>query len=212
VTLGFGDDGSIAANAGCNSMSGPGSIDGDVLVAGPLASTEMACRQAIMAQEQWWGTLLTGSPTLAADGRTVTLTSGDDVVTLQEQQPTPAASLTGTDWHLTSTLSMVGRNDGSVSSVPQGVDATLLFGEDGRVNGSTGCNSISGGYTVEGDRISFRNLATTLMACEGAGGEVEHSVLPVLAGSVTYAIDGNRLTLVKADVDAGLEYTAASGA
>jgi heat shock protein HslJ len=189
-------------------MGGQASIDDGLLVAGPLVSTEMACSKAIMRQEQWWGDLLSGSPGIAVDGATLTLTHDADVVTMTEQQPTPDASLTGTDWRLTSLMSDVSSSDGAVSSVPAGVDATLLFGEDGRVNGSTGCNSINGSYRVEGDQITFSQLATTLMACEGARGEVESSVLQVLDGSVTFAIDGDQLTVTQPDEDTGLGYTA----
>lgn len=210
VTLAFGDDGQLSANAGCNTMSGKASVEGGTLVAGPLASTEMACSNAIMKQEQWWGSLLASSPGVAVDGTTLTLTNGDDVVTLEKQQPTPDASLTGTDWRLTSTMAQVSSQDGSVASIPKGVDATLLFGDDGKVQGSTGCNSVSGGYTTEGDQITFKRMITTLMACEGPRGDVERSVVPVLEGTVTYAIDGDQLTLTKGD--AGLVYTATPGA
>ncbi len=65
-------DGGVAVHAGCNSMSGSYRIDGDRLVVGQLATTEMACEPDLMAQDQWVAGLLNGA-TIALDGNTLTL-------------------------------------------------------------------------------------------------------------------------------------------
>ncbi|HET6966993.1 MAG TPA: META domain-containing protein [Ornithinibacter sp.] len=76
VTLTF-EDGRISANAGCNTMSGPATWDGETLeVEGPLASTMMACEEPLMEQDTWVSDFLTSSPALAVDGDELTL--GDD--------------------------------------------------------------------------------------------------------------------------------------
>lgn len=76
VTLTFAD-GRISANAGCNTMSGPATWEGETLeVEGPLASTMMACEEPLMEQDAWVSEFLTSSPDLAADGDELTL--GDD--------------------------------------------------------------------------------------------------------------------------------------
>jgi heat shock protein HslJ len=41
---------------------------------------------------------------------------------------------------------------------------TLVFA-DGRVSGSTGCNTVSGAYTQNGDGVTFSPMAVTQMAC-----------------------------------------------
>lgn len=41
---------------------------------------------------------------------------------------------------------------------------TLAFA-DGRVSGSTGCNTLSGAYTQNGDGVTFSPMAVTQMAC-----------------------------------------------
>lgn len=84
ITLTF-EDGRISANGGCNTLNGAATWDGDTLdVAEPLASTMMACDEALMAQDQWLSEYLTSSPALAVDGDTMTL--GDDTtgITLSE--------------------------------------------------------------------------------------------------------------------------------
>ena len=85
VTLTF-DENAISAQAGCNTLFGDASWDGDTLdVQEPMASTLMACEEALMAQDQWLASFLTSSPALEVDGDAVTL--GDDTtsMTLTEQ-------------------------------------------------------------------------------------------------------------------------------
>jgi heat shock protein HslJ len=67
----------------------------------------------------------------------------------------------GTEWRLT-----------RLASSPH-----LLFDPaTRRVSGFTGCNRLSGGYTVEGDRLTFGPMATTRMACpEGMATEAASS-------------------------------------
>lgn len=45
---------------------------------------------------------------------------------------------------------------------------TLELGEDGRFSATTDCNSTSGNYTVDGTEISFSEIQSTLMHCEGS--------------------------------------------
>ncbi|WP_338466802.1 YbaY family lipoprotein [Novosphingobium sp. ZN18A2] len=42
---------------------------------------------------------------------------------------------------------------------------TILFGTDGRVSGSTGCNTFSASYTANGNALSIGPVATTRRAC-----------------------------------------------
>ena len=53
---------------------------------------------------------------------------------------------------------------------------TAVF-EDGQVRGTTGCNSYSGPYQVDGDRIAIGPLAVTEMACLEPAGPMEQEAL-----------------------------------
>ena len=69
--------------------------------------------------------------------------------------PTPAADgLSGTSWALTS------MDD---QPVPADVVVTLAFAA-GTASGSSGCNTYSGPYTVDGQSLDFGALASTRMA------------------------------------------------
>ncbi|MCC3300616.1 META domain-containing protein [Arthrobacter sp. zg-Y895] len=42
---------------------------------------------------------------------------------------------------------------------------SLDFSPDGRVSGTDGCNRLMGHWSVSGNRVTLRDMATTLMAC-----------------------------------------------
>lgn len=77
--------------------------------------------------------------------------------------------------------------------------AMLTFGNDGTVFGNSGCNGFSGEYTVDGNEISFSEIISTLMACDDPVMAQETAIQKVLAGSATYKIEGNTLTLASGD-------------
>ena len=79
------------------------------------------------------------------------------------------------------------------------VDTSIVFGGDGKVNGNVGCNGFGGDYTVEGNTITFGQLVSTLMFCEGPVGDQETTTLNVFAGTTTFVMDGDTLTITSAD-------------
>lgn len=74
-----------------------------------------------------------------------------------EAEPAPSA-VEGTTWELVAAASQ--HPDGPLPEV--NVQLRL---EDGSVSGSDGCNRVIGSYTLDGDVISFGELAGTMMAC-----------------------------------------------
>lgn len=187
------EDGSLGASAGCNSMGGDASWKNAVLIVdgSGLAMTEMACEEPLMQQDTWFADILTSEPTLLQDDTTLTLTSQDTVIVFTDEEvAVPDASLTGTLWQLDSTVA-----GDAASSIPEGVESTLSFGEDGELMVSPGCNNGSGSYKVAGDTLVIGPIAATLMACPPPASDVEGDVLGLLQGTVTYSIDGTSLVL-----------------
>jgi heat shock protein HslJ len=45
--------------------------------------------------------------------------------------------------------------------------------EDGQAGGAAGCNSYGGAYEVDGEKISLREIASTLMLCTAPEGVME---------------------------------------
>jgi len=83
--------------------------------------------------------------------------------------------------------------------VPAGLpqEAYLEFqAEPRRVSGSGGCNRISGEYERDGDRLSFKPLASTRRACIGGGMDTEDAFLAALTSVRAFRIAGTRLELI----------------
>ncbi|SMF95860.1 Heat shock protein HslJ [Methylomagnum ishizawai] len=72
-----------------------------------------------------------------------------------------------------------------------------LVAQGNRVQGDTGCNRMTGGYTLQGDRLGFGQVATTRMAC--ADPEVsrwEMGFLKALDATARWEIRGGSLELL----------------
>ncbi len=54
----------------------------------------------------------------------------------------------------------------------EGTTITISF-EDGRASGSSGCNSYGGAYQVNGSKVKFQELESTVMACLEPSGVME---------------------------------------
>lgn len=191
VVLSFGDDGTLGAHAGCNSLSGDWSLDGGVLVVGPMGGTEMGCDEDRMAQDEWLVGVLTARPSLSLDGDTLTLTAGAVTLELLDREVArPDRPLTGTRWVVDTVFA--GGPDGTAASVPTGAEAWIeLTGTE--VRGFDTCNSFSGPVEVAGATVTFGTLRATLAGCDDLG------LVDVLRGEVAASVEGNRLTLTAAD-------------
>jgi len=191
ITITF-TDRSLSANTGCNTINGGYQIvGGQLVVDDQLATTEMACDQDRMDQDQWFIDFLTASPALTQSGEELTLaTAGTTINFVDEKVANPDLPLADTKWELDALVS-----NQAVSSVPAGVTSNLTFTGDGAVQGNFGCNSGGGDYEVNDDVITFGPMASTMMACPGDASDVEAFVLQVLDGDVSYVIDGSTLAL-----------------
>jgi len=106
----------------------------------------------------------------------------------------PSASLAGS-WKLIS----YGTASAPTPAVAN-VEAGLTFKEDGTVTGNSGCNGFGGSYTVDGDRVAFKDIVSTLMACDDPRMAQEEAVHKVLTDTAAFKIEGNTLTLTNNDM------------
>ncbi|HEX6828787.1 MAG TPA: YbaY family lipoprotein [Burkholderiales bacterium] len=77
---------------------------------------------------------------------------------------------------------------------PSAPHIVLRADEPTRVDGSGGCNRLTGGYRIEGDTIAFNKMATTMMACP-KGMDTEKEFLKALGEAKAWKITGQRLEL-----------------
>ena len=76
----------------------------------------------------------------------------------------------------------------------QNTQAHLVFHSEGqRVKGSTGCNSLSGGYQNDDGRLTLEALATTKRACSGP--DQAQAFTDALERTQRFEIQGQRLML-----------------
>jgi heat shock protein HslJ len=81
-----------------------------------------------------------------------------------------------------------------------GTTITMEFGEEDRVAGSSGCNSYSTTYAVDGNNLTFgEQMASTLMACLEPVMEQEREYLQALANTATFEVQDDVLVLFNAD-------------
>ncbi|HET6680823.1 MAG TPA: META domain-containing protein [Gemmatimonadaceae bacterium] len=73
-----------------------------------------------------------------------------------------------------------------------------LVADSARAVGHTGCNQMSGGYSVKGDSLSFSAMVMTRMACVGPGMNVEVAFTGALDQTRSWSMTGDTLRLLDA--------------
>ena len=191
VTALFAADGSLSGSGGCNNYVSSFELDGDQLtVADPIASTMMLCEKG-MDQESAYLNALQNAERIAfsPEGRLeVYYKSGGSAETKLVFTPGEAA-LVDTVWVLQSM-------GAPASSIPveSGVVITAIFTPEGRLSGTSGCNTYVSGYTLKDNQIEIQPPVSTMMACE-FGMEQEAAYQLALESAETYQITGSTLEI-----------------
>jgi heat shock protein HslJ len=206
VTLEFGQDGKITGSAGCNHYFADYTLKGTAITIGQAGSTEMYCTApGVMEQESAYLAVLNRAASVTATNDRLIFTdaTGAAILSFTKIIPPAPAPLTGTNWTLDSFYT-----GDAVSSVITGTTITAVFGEDGRVTGSAGCNNYFGSYTVTGKSLSIGSTGSTKMNCPGRGIMLQESAyLTSLGKTATFTISGNRLSLADANGAKLLSFT-----
>ena len=193
VTLNFAA-GKAAGSDGCNSYNTGYTADGThIKFNQPMATTMMACPDPIMNQAGAYQTVLGQAVTYKADAKQLALfdAGGKELAMFAVQ----SSDLAGTSWVT------IFYNNGkqAVVSVALGTEITANFGADGKLSGSSGCNTYAAAYETSGPTIKIGPAASTMMACEQAVMDQETQYLAALSTAATYRIDGTKLELRTAD-------------
>jgi heat shock protein HslJ len=111
--------------------------------------------------------------------------------------------LAGTMWSATA----VNNGKGGVTSRVGGTTLTLVFGADGTLSGTAGCNNYTGGYEVTGGSVRFpAAFASTRKMCAEDVMDQEQAFFRALSASTSAQINGDRLEL--RDATGALQITA----
>ena len=204
VTAVFGADGTLSGSAGCNRYSAPYEVDGNKIKIGLAISTMMACPEPIMTQEQAYLAALPQAATFNIQGTRLELRDATGALLASySPQPAGASALVGPTWLMTA------YNNGkqAVVSGVDGSEVTAVFGADGQLSGSAGCNTYNAPYTVDGEKITIGAPATTRMMCPQPIMEQEAQYLAAIQLAATYNVQGSRLDLRSAEDALQATYT-----
>lgn len=185
-TMDFGDDGSIAGRAGCNTYRTSFELDDDgALGIGPIATTRMMCEPAVMDIERRFLEALAQVSTIEVRDRSLML-HGDGVellLTVLDVDSPPGrdtVDLNGDEqvgnWEIIDY-----RTPESLRTPVPGTSPTVQFGDDDSVSLDTGCNRIVSSIVrhpgTDGDvAVEFRAPIQTLKACPEPEGVMDQEV------------------------------------
>lgn len=175
----------VSGQDGCNSFGGAAAFTFTTVRLSNLVSTMRACPPPVSTLASRYLTLLGRVRGVALGPDSLVLSSGQGRLVFSRPRPAGDAALLST-WRL----------EGGVGANPP----TLRLGEDGRVSGSTGCNTFMGTFTRAEANLSFSPLATTRRAClDPALAEQEAAYLRLLAGVRGAALVDGALVVRLAD-------------
>lgn len=181
----------LSGTAGCNTYFGEYTISGDTFAAGPFASTQMMCDEALMNVEQ---AFLAGleRPT----GYSITLnqltikTANGSLLLYADRMP-----LEGPQWTLTG-IGPIGSPQPPLAGSQFTANFARTFGAPSGVkSGSTGCNDYTATYFAERSEIKVNLPNTTRMTCSDAQTDAEQGYFLRLNAARQYRILGNELTI-----------------
>ena len=205
ITLMF-ESGEVKGSAGCNSYFGPYEVDDGQMTIGLLGATQMMCPGPIMQQEAAYLAALQSTASYQVEGDRLEIadSSGKTILVFGVLEP---MLLTGTTWQ------MMGYNNGreAMVSALAGTEITALFGDDGTLTGSAGCNNYTASYEVSGGGVTVGPAATTRMMCAEPEGimEQEAAYLAALESAASYSVEGDQLELMDTEGRRAVSYIAA---
>lgn len=193
ITISFGPE-ALTANAGCNSIRGPYTLEDGVLQLGRAAETLIGCPEDRQKQDEWLTTLLgDGLRAYESDGGLTLLGMGVEIEMEPGVVPGGPPPVIGTTWELNSYTD----SKGNVASTKAGTRLPFLqFKANDTVSFFDGCNSGTGPAEVKEDgSMVFGNLGSTQKACPGLTNEVSGAIRGVLDGKISYAFEGQNLVI-----------------
>jgi heat shock protein HslJ len=155
------------------------------------AATLMACAPEVMQVANAFGAVLYDTRSYRIEFDTLTLFNADGkpLARLKEQ----SNQLAGTRWQVTALNN--GRQ--AVVGVLAGTSLTMVFGSDGKLSGSAGCNNFNATYRAEGSALNIGAPVATRMMCAQPEGRMtqEAQFLAALASTAQARREGDRIEL-----------------
>jgi heat shock protein HslJ len=115
----------------------------------------------------------------------------DETAVTVNPAPVPGLPLRSTDWRLTHYYDGMG----ALIAVLPGTEINALFGDNGSVTGTGGCNTYSADYQASETTLTIGALSVTNALCSSPDGIMtqESAYLNILRTAATYRIVGSTL-------------------
>ena len=200
AALAFTED-KVSGSTGCNDFSGTYTSDEEALTItlGPM--TQKACGDpAITAQETAVVAQLANVASYSSDDTGLTLKDSSGATVLVY-----GPGLSGVEGAWTATG--VNNGKGAVQTTTLTEQITAVFGPNGGLAGSGGCNDYNATYTVSGDALTLGPVAATKKACADDVMTEENAYFAALGNVATFDIRGTTLTLRDSGGAAQVTYT-----
>ncbi len=192
ISAEFTADGRVSGSAGCNQYSGSYKVSGKkITFSSAIATTLTACNVVLNVQETAYLKALSDARTYSVSGEQLTLLDANKNTLAVFH--TQVQALAGTTWDA------LRYNNGkqAVVSVLSGTSLTAGFETDGVITGSSGCNTFSGSYKLDGNHITIGALTVSKVVCSEPAGimDQEAQYIAALQTADTFIISGNRMEL-----------------
>jgi len=193
--------GNVFGTAGCNTYRASYTLDGDSLEISEPAGTLIGCPPPVDEFERAYLDALGQVATWELDGEELVLSDADGGELLRFE----VASITGS-W----TVTGINTGDAIVSPIV-GTELTAVFGDDGSLTGSAGCNNYTTTYTADAGDIQIEPLAATKKFCPDPEGimEQETAYLAALGAAATYGFNGPTMGVSDSEGKKALTFTRA---
>lgn len=185
-------DGEAAGTAPCNTFRGGVELDGDALAVGDLATTRMACDEAVLAAEDAFLEALASVTTAEVDDDDRLVLDGDGDVHLVFDGYDADELLVG-DWQVLH----VGADD-TLTGVLEGTGPVLTFAEDGELRLETVCGTRTSAWRLTGEGLAIDDPSSTDATCTEPPGAADQEAALVAALERTRRAEAapGRLTLL----------------
>ena len=171
VTLGIAGD-AVSGSGPCNVYRGEFDLDGDEVEITDLVTTRRACEASTMEAEAEFLAALESSTRVGLDDDRLVLSDGGRLVF----DPFDTDEAIAGAWSVVDTAV----DDGIVSVLP-GSAPTLTFDADDTLVLTTGCNTASGSWALDGDRLTVDPMRVTLKHCDDPAGVMEQEAALIAA-------------------------------
>jgi heat shock protein HslJ len=194
ITIRF-QGGRLQGGGGCNRYFAAYEVHDERLSIDRPGATMMACPQAVMDQERAFLGALEKAASYGIDAGRLTLADAGGRPLLSFS-PQKTVALTGSPWQL---ISYHSGNALLSNRVTERISA--VFGEDGRLQGSAGCNRYFATYETRGEEIQLGPVSSTRKICPESEEimETETGYLAALGGAARFEIRDQHLTLFDAE-------------